>query len=102
MAERMPTYLSLLEEALELGRLDGWFAAAFEPTTSSTERADRSFGRTPEEFAALLWGHLSGSPPAGLEQNAPRWYAIGFAEGVEARRRELRAAERTRTRRVLR
>ena len=99
MAERMPTYLSLLEEALELGRLDGRFAAAIEPTTSSAERAGRSFGRTPEEFAALLWGHFPGNPPAGLELNAPRWYAVGFTEGLEARRRELRA---DRNRRVLR
>jgi hypothetical protein len=107
MAERSePTYQQLLEEALELGRLDGRFAAAFEPTAPLQPLADaagpggRCLGRTPTEFAELLWEDRPGEPPTGLVLNAPTWYASGFAEGLAIRRAEQRAADRARTRRV--
>ena len=96
-----PTYLQLLEEAQELGRMDGRFAAAFEAPGRAVSDSSRSLGRTPAEFAALLWEGLPGSPPSGLELNAPLWYADGFAEGLVARAAELtRVADWARTRRV--
>jgi hypothetical protein len=102
MADRsIPTYRQLLEEALELGRVDGRFAAAFEPPGNASERSGRCLGRTPAEFADLLWEHRPGDPPSGLEVNAPSWYALGFTEGLTTRRSELRSgADRARTRRV--
>jgi hypothetical protein len=98
-----PTYQQLLEEALELGRLDGRFAAAFEPTVPLAESAGadgRCLGRTHTGFAELLWEGRPGEPPAGLALNAPLWYATGFAEGLATRRAEQRAADLARTRRV--
>jgi hypothetical protein len=101
-----PVFQRLLEEALELGRLDGRFAAAFEPAgwlppiAEAGGAGGRCLGRTPPEFAELLWGDRSGEPPAGLVLNAPIWYAAGFAEGLAARRTEQRAADLARTRRV--
>lgn len=83
MADSAPTYQQLLEEARELGRLDGRFAAAFEPPGADVS-AGRCLGRSPEEFARLLWGRNPGAPPTGLETNAPLWYATGFTEGVRA------------------
>lgn len=80
MADSAPTYRQLLEEARELGRLDGRVAAAFEPQAAEV-CADRCLGRTPEKFARLLWEGCPGKPPTGLELNAPLWYATGFAEG---------------------
>jgi hypothetical protein len=76
-----PTYEDLLETAHELGRDDGRFAAAFEAPGPVDAAAACCLGRTPAEFARLLWGR-PGSPPAGLEANAPLWYATGFAEGL--------------------
>jgi hypothetical protein len=93
------TYQQLLEEAQELGRLDGRFAAAFELPGSGT--SDRCLGRSPAEFARLLWNGCPGEPPAGLEQNAPLWYAAGFADGLAVRRREQRVAALTRVRRIV-
>jgi hypothetical protein len=95
-----PTYQMLLEEARELGRLDGRFAADFEPAASISERSGLCLGRTPQNFARLLWEHRPGNPPVGLEVNAPHWYVLGFTEGLTARRAELGAADRLRTRRV--
>jgi hypothetical protein len=83
MADSAPTYPQLLEEARELGRLDGRFAAAFEPSGASVS-ADRCLGRTPEDFARLLWEGCPGTPPAGLEVNGAFWYATGFREGLAA------------------
>jgi hypothetical protein len=101
MADRStPTYQMLLEEARELGRLDGRTAAAFEPTAHTNERSGLCLGRTPREFARLLWEHRPGNPPVGLEVNAPHWYLLGFTEGLTARRAEIGAADRVRTRRV--
>jgi hypothetical protein len=88
-----PSYEELLEEAQELGRLDGAFAAAFESPDAGV-LGGRSLGRTPAEFARLLWEDRPGTPPAGLELNAPHWYAAGFAEGLERAARRRRAAGR--------
>jgi hypothetical protein len=77
-----PTYGQMLEEARELGRADGRFAAAFESPGKHSGRPDRCLGRTPAEFARLLWEGRPGNPPIGLEVNAPLWYATGFAEGL--------------------
>jgi hypothetical protein len=79
-----PTYGQLLQEARELGRADGMFAAAFEAPGASTGRSERCLGRTPAEFARLLWQGRPGRPPIGLEVNAPLWYATGFREGLQA------------------
>ena len=89
MAISATTYQQLLDEALELGRADGRFAAAFETGTAAPTGA-RCLGRTPEDFARLLWEDRPGTPPAGLEQNAPHWYATGFGEGVVEGRRAHR------------
>jgi len=87
------TYGQLLDEALELGRADGRFAAAFEP--ESAPRGGRCLGRTPAEFARLLWEGRPGTPPSGLELNAPHWYATGFGQGLVegAARRTVRSLE---------
>ena len=77
-----PTYGQLLQEALELGRADGVFAAAFECPGGTAGRADRCLGRTPAEFARMLWDGRPGNPPSGLEVNAPIWYATGFRAGL--------------------
>jgi hypothetical protein len=90
-----PAYRQLLEEARETGRLDGRFAAAFE--APGGELGPRCLGRSPAEFARLLWEGRPGEPPAGLEQNAPHWYANGFAEGLA----EQFVADRTRPHRVV-
>ena len=82
MADSGTTYLQLLEEARELGRLDGRFAAAFEP--AGAVAGDRCLGRTPAAFARLLWEDRPGLPPSGLEVNAPLWYATGYGEGLVA------------------
>ncbi|GAA3174073.1 hypothetical protein GCM10010531_29580 [Blastococcus jejuensis] len=87
-----PSYRQLLEEARELGRADGAFAAAFEPSDSTGPDGRRCLGRTPAEFARLLCDDRSAVPPTGLELNAPLWYAAGFAEALDRARR--RAAER--------
>jgi hypothetical protein len=79
-----PTYQQLLEEAQELGRVDGRFAAAFEQPGSEGTFGERCLGRTPAGFAELLWEGRPGTPPSGLEVNAPLWYATGFAEGLAA------------------
>ena len=81
MAMSGTSYQHLLHEALELGRVDGRFAAAFEPAPPAP-RGNRCLGRTPEAFARLLWEGRPGSPPVGLELNAPHWYATGFDQGL--------------------
>jgi len=86
------TYQRLLDEAQELGRLDGRFAAAFEPAGGAA--SDRCLGRTPQEFARLLWEGRPGNPPSGLEANAPLWYATGFREGLAAGTRSARPSVR--------
>ena len=94
-----PTYQQLLEEARELGRMDGGFAAAFEPAGAEVPFSGRCLGRTPAEFARLLWQDRPGEPPSGLELNAPLWYASGFGEGLATRSRDgRRTAENARSR----
>jgi hypothetical protein len=96
-----PTYQQLLEEARELGRADGRLAAAFETPATDPVGSPRCLGRTPAQFAELLWHGLPGMPPSGLEQNAPLWYAGGFTEGLWAGVAERRrAASRLQLRRV--
>ena len=95
-----PTYRQLLEEAQELGRADGRFAAAFERPGTSAGSGPRCLGRTPAEFARLLWADQPGSPPSGLELNAPRWYVAGFAEGLRTEAARQARADWARTRRV--
>ncbi|HLM05206.1 MAG TPA: hypothetical protein VK402_08485 [Blastococcus sp.] len=80
MADR--TYAQLLEEAQELGRQDGAFAATLDLPETGAPTGERCLGRTPAEFARLLWEDRPGTPPSGLEVNAPLWYATGFAEGL--------------------
>jgi len=87
-----PTYRELLEMALELGRADGQFAASFESGATAEGYAPRCLGRTPAQFARLLWEGHPGMPPAGLERNAPLWYATGYAEGLGAGRVRTAAA----------
>ena len=84
----MTTYAELLEEAWELGRADGRFAAAFEPAGTGPVTGERCLGRTPAEFARLLW-EGPGNPPSGLEGTAPLWYASGFADGLAQERRRM-------------
>jgi hypothetical protein len=77
------SYRDLLEAARSLGRADGLFAARFEDTDADAD-CPVCQGRSPEDFARFLWGEQPGTPPSGLEVNAPLWYAQGLAE---ARRR---------------
>jgi hypothetical protein len=77
-----PSYAVLLDTAYALGRADGSLAAAFEPAQAIDVDPATCRGRGPVEFARLLWGHRPGRPPAGLEGNAPLWYARGFADGL--------------------
>lgn len=79
-----PSYPELLQEAFALGRQDGAFAAAFEPVGPAESTGRCCQGRTPAQFARLIWGERTDRPPAGLELNAPHWYAAGFAEGLAA------------------
>jgi hypothetical protein len=95
-----PTYRQLLGIALELGRTDGRFAAAFEAPGSRDGQTARCLGRSPEEFARLLWGR-PGEPPAGLQVNAPLWYATGFSEGLAEGTAQARDAVRAAARRVV-
>lgn len=93
-----PQYPQLLLAAYELGHIDGGIARDFEPAdTVDAVRPSRCRGRTPEQFARLLWGDGPGNPPSGLVANAPLWYCLGFAEGgrahsSSARSRAARAA----------
>ena len=102
MADRSArTYRELLTEALEIGRADGRFAAAFDSPGGVVTGSPRCLGRTPAEFARFLWEDRPGSPPGGLEQNAPLWYATGFAEGLAAGAAQRRGtATRLQLRRV--
>jgi hypothetical protein len=90
--DRSP-YHRLLALAYDLGRADGRFARAFE-APGSDRSDDCCAGRTPQQFAALLWAGRPGAAPSGLGVNAPLWYAAGFREGL-ADRVEAREAGRT-------
>jgi hypothetical protein len=95
------TYRQLLEQARELGRIDGRLAAALESSAGPARAGPRCLGRTPAEFAQLLWEGQPGTPPSGLELNAPHWYAAGFTEGLRSYAPpQPRAADWAGTRRV--
>ncbi len=88
-----------LRSAWELGEADGRFAAAFESPEPDAGRSGVCHGRSPLEFARLLWHGRRGMPPVGLVVNAPLWYAAGFAEGLAtgaARRHPLPGTARSR------
>lgn len=95
-----PTYRQLLEKAQEFGRADGAFATAFEAPGGAAGPGTSCRGRTPSDFARLLWENRPGTPPTGLELNAPLWYAAGFDEGLAAGARRSRVADWASTRRV--
>jgi hypothetical protein len=83
MATDTGLYRDLLHSAYVRGREDGVFAARFEPAECTGPVVGPVCqGRTPADFARALWSPRPGDPPAGLELNAPHWYARGFAEGV--------------------
>lgn len=87
MDQRSTTaYGALLHEAHELGLADGRFAVDFEPAGGQVESRGRCLGRTPEQFARLLWEDRPGEPPAGLVANAPLWYATGFQRALAEHR----------------
>jgi hypothetical protein len=81
-----PSYLNALRTAFAWGRVDGLLAADFEPLESAGPSTARCRGRDPADFARHLWDVPGGDAPAGLEVNAPHWYARGFEEALaEAR-----------------
>jgi hypothetical protein len=88
-AQPPPGYVDLLQAAWSLGRADGLFAASFEPDDGPQPCAPVCQGRSPDEFAAELWGDQPGSPPSGLTINAQLWYADGFAAGLADERRRI-------------
>jgi hypothetical protein len=75
-------YGDLLAAAYSRGWADGCFAAPFEPTDRTDSAGLASQGLSSADFARSLWGHRAGEPPAGLDLNAPLWYARGFAEAI--------------------
>jgi hypothetical protein len=77
-----PSYSDLLHTAYALGRVDGLLAADFEPQESTGPSTACCRGRDPADFAGQLWDLPDGEPPAGLEINAPHWYARGFEEAL--------------------
>jgi hypothetical protein len=94
------SYPRLLAVAYELGHADGHLArdlrAEGGPGQNDARAGDRCRGRAPQEFAALLWADRPGTPPAGLEVNAPLWYAAGFRDGLAAPPPELARQEGSR------
>jgi hypothetical protein len=93
-------YPRLLAVAYELGRADGHLArdlrADGDRGRNDARPSDRCRGRAPREFAALLWADRPSPPPAGLEVNAPPWYAAGFRDGLAAPAPELPRQEGSR------
>jgi hypothetical protein len=82
----MASYPEQLRTAYAMGRVDGLLAAAFEPLDSARPSPTVCRGRDPAAFARHLWQVPGARPPAGLEANAPLWYAHGFQEALtEAR-----------------
>jgi hypothetical protein len=79
---RTPSYLDLLRTAYNLGRVDGLPAADFEPLDGAGPSSACCRGRDPAVFARQLWDVPGARPPAGLEINAPHWYARGFEEAL--------------------
>lgn len=82
-ARRNARYGDLLQVAEALGRVDGALATAFE-SADPFRAASTCRGRTPSDFALLLWGDRPGAPPAGLIVNGPLWYDAGFQRALMA------------------
>jgi hypothetical protein len=82
MATDSGIYHDLLHTAYVRGWDDGSFAARFERGECIDPVGTVCQGRTPAGFARALWSSRPGEPPAGLELNAPQWYARGFGEAV--------------------
>jgi hypothetical protein len=82
MGTESASYRDLLDSAYVRGWDDGSFAARFEPLEGVHQAGPVCQGCSPADFARLLWSSRPGGPPAGLELNAPLWYASGFAEAV--------------------
>jgi hypothetical protein len=78
----MPSYRDLLYAAYTLGRADGQLAADLESLESAGATGACCRGSDHAEFARQLWDLPFGDPPAGLEVNAPHWYAHGFHEAL--------------------
>jgi hypothetical protein len=78
-----PAYSAVLEDAYRLGVADGRLAALVDDAPPDPT-APTCRGRTPEEFAELLWADLPGEPPAGVEVNARTWYLAGLTDGMAA------------------
>jgi hypothetical protein len=79
---RAPSYPDLLRTAYAWGRVDGLLAADFEPLEGTDPSSGCCRGRDPAELARHLWALPGEDPPAGLEVNAPYWYARGFQEAL--------------------
>jgi hypothetical protein len=81
-----PSYLELLRTAYAWGHVDGLLAADVEPLGGDRLSSACCRGRDPAAFARHLWPVPGTRPPAGLEVNAPQWYARGFEEALSAAR----------------
>jgi hypothetical protein len=79
-------YLRALETAHALGRADGLLAVDLEPVEEPAAMGSCCHGLEPEALAASVWGAGAGTPPAGVQLNAPLWYAAGFREAVASAR----------------
>ena len=79
---RAPSYPDLLRTAYAWGRVDGLLAADFEPLEGTDPSSGCCRGRAPAAFAHHLWKVADIRPPAGLDVNAPLWYARGFDEAL--------------------
>jgi hypothetical protein len=69
-----------------MGRVDGLLAADLEPLDSAAPSSTWCRGRDPADFARHLWHVPGAGPPAGLEINAPLWYAHGFQDALSEAR----------------
>ena len=87
-----PSYLDLLRAAYALGRVDGLLAADFEPLEGTGPSIACCRGRDPADLARHLWDVPGQGVPAGLEINAPHWYARGFEEALSEVRADHGAA----------
>jgi hypothetical protein len=82
-----PPYRDLLEAARLLGYSDGCWAVRVQLADLPDVPPPSCRGRSPEEFAQLLWGRRPGDPPSGLELNAPLWYGDGYVAALTEEQR---------------
>jgi hypothetical protein len=87
-----PSYLDLLHTAYVWGRMDGLLADDLEPPEGAGPSTASCRGREAEDFARQLWDLPGTRPPAGLEANAPHWYAHGFQDALAEVRGEHNGA----------